>query len=486
MSGPEFLKPAASGQVTPAMKPAPPPPRIPPSAPPILDVIPVASRPPVMDAIVLPPVQPSAPILDVVPVTVEPVPVLEPTERPNIIARIAGGIYSVAGWLFGVFSLIVGLAILAAIPVIQFLALGYLLEVGGRVARTGRLRDGFIGVRKAARVGSIVLGTSIMLAPLYLVSALAVSAQLVDPTGPAARGWEIGLTVLTVFIMLHTIGAWSRGGRLHHFLWPSGNPIRLIMRLAKGEWLDVFGLIFFGNFYWLGKRLLGGGYYAEARDAVWDFVVSLRLPYYFWLGLRGFIGGVCWLIMPGSLLALGQLGPMIHFRGEIGQGLFLFLLVMLGWFLMSLVLLYVPFLMMHFAREKRLSAFLEIGAARADYRRAPVAFAFAFFVTLALSLPLYLLRIEQVPRDAGWMLTPFFVITIFPTKLLTGWACGRAQRRTTPRHWFFRWTCRPVMLATAAAYVFFLFFTQYIGGEGARNLYIQHAFLLPVPFMAFD
>ena len=187
--------------------PAPPLPRTPPTTGPILDVIPVASRPPVMEAIVLPPVQPSVPILDVVPVSVEAVPVLEPVERPNILARVASGLYSVAGWLFGVFSLIVGLAILAAIPVIQFLALGYLLEVGGRVARTGRLRDGFIGVRKAARVGSIVLGTSIMLAPLYLVSALAVSAQLVDPTGPAARGWEIGLTVLTVFIMLHTIGA---------------------------------------------------------------------------------------------------------------------------------------------------------------------------------------------------------------------------------------------------------------------------------------
>ena len=48
---------------------------------------------------------------------------------------------------------------LAAIPIVQFLSLGYLLEAGGRIARTGRFRDGFIGVRTAARVGSIVLGT---------------------------------------------------------------------------------------------------------------------------------------------------------------------------------------------------------------------------------------------------------------------------------------------------------------------------------------
>ena len=40
--------------------------------------------------------------------------------------------------------------VLAALPVLQFLSLGYLLEAGGRVARSGRLREGFIGVRTAA------------------------------------------------------------------------------------------------------------------------------------------------------------------------------------------------------------------------------------------------------------------------------------------------------------------------------------------------
>jgi len=248
----------------------------------------------------------------------------------------------------------------------------------------------------------------------------------------------------------------------------------------------VFGLIFLGNYYWLGKRLLGGGYYAEARDAVWDFVMSLRLPYYFWLGLRGFIGAFCWLALPASLLALGQLGRMIHFSGRVDQGLFLFLLVMLGWLVMSIVLLYLPFVMLHFARENRFLAFFEIGAARADYRRAPFMFTLSLLITLALALPLYLLRIEQVPRDAGWMLTPFFIVTIWPSKLLAGWAMGLGHRRPKPRHWVFTIFWRPIMLLTAAAYVYFLFFTQYIGGEGKLNLYIQHAFMLPVPFLTFD
>src|SRR5262245_23406215 len=62
-------------------------------------------------------------------------------------ARVVRAIGSVLEWLFGAAVLMVGLAVLAALPVLQFLSLGYLLEAGARVARSGRLRDGFIGVR---------------------------------------------------------------------------------------------------------------------------------------------------------------------------------------------------------------------------------------------------------------------------------------------------------------------------------------------------
>ncbi len=43
----------------------------------------------------------------------------------------------------GILALVGLWAIVAAIPVVQILALGYLLEVEGRVARRGRLRDAF-------------------------------------------------------------------------------------------------------------------------------------------------------------------------------------------------------------------------------------------------------------------------------------------------------------------------------------------------------
>ncbi len=96
-----------------------------------------------------------------------------------------------------------------------------------------------------------------------------------------ARGWRIGLLVLIGATALHIAAACARGGKLRYFVWPF-------------------------NVFWLLRRLLRGGYYAEARDAVWNVTVSLRLPYYFWLGFRGFVGAFAWLVVPVSLIALGR------------------------------------------------------------------------------------------------------------------------------------------------------------------------------------
>ncbi|HMF14540.1 MAG TPA: hypothetical protein VKE94_19625, partial [Gemmataceae bacterium] len=143
-------------------------------------------------------------------------------------------------WLFGVITLLVGLSVLAATPVLQFLSLGYLLEASGRIARTGRIRDGFIGVRRAARMGDIVLGAWLVLLPLRLIATLARSARIIDPEGEVARQWNTALLVLTILMAVHVIAAVSRGGRLRYFFWPF-NPI------------------------WLARRLWRGGYFAESR-----------------------------------------------------------------------------------------------------------------------------------------------------------------------------------------------------------------------------
>ncbi len=94
---------------------------------------------------------------------------------------------SVLEWVFGTLTLILGLAVLATIPIMQFLSLGYLLEVSGRVARTGNWRSGFVGIRQAARLGRIAVGITMLMLPLWFASSLADSARLIDPASRATR-----------------------------------------------------------------------------------------------------------------------------------------------------------------------------------------------------------------------------------------------------------------------------------------------------------
>lgn len=86
---------------------------------------------------------------------VETLPAVPPRRRRltpvwRLAKRLGRRIASSSEWLFGVVSLLVGLATLAALPMAQFLSLGYFLESSARVARSGRLRDGLFGVRRAA------------------------------------------------------------------------------------------------------------------------------------------------------------------------------------------------------------------------------------------------------------------------------------------------------------------------------------------------
>jgi hypothetical protein len=433
MRNPATLPPAGTSAADiPEVLPAPPPER---ADEPVLDVLPVA---------------PPAAILaarDVLPV---PLSLAEP-ERESLLTsvllfplRVLLALNAAFWWLFGVGVLIGALAVLAALPVLNVLSLGYLLEVAGRIARERRLRSGFIGVRQAARLGGIVLAVGLlMLLPLQGLSYRALSAELIEPGGVVAQRYRTGLTILTVVLAVHFGAALCRGGKFRYFFWPF-------------------------NAFWLLRRLWRGGIYAEARDRLWDFVTSLRLPYYFWLGLRGFAGAMLWLAPPITLLALGQVVPPLGFLGALA---------------LAVVLLYVPFLQVRFAAENRFRTFFEVSAVRAAFKRAPWAFAIAFIITLASALPLYLLKIELIPREIGWMETLVFIVFMFPARFLTGWAYARALKRDRPRFWLFRWLGWLWMPPAAAFFVLIVFFTRYTSWNGILSLYEQHAFLLPAPFV---
>ncbi|HEX3726584.1 MAG TPA: hypothetical protein VHV08_10095 [Pirellulales bacterium] len=369
--------------------------------------------------------------------------------RSGLVPRFAALVSAMLEWVFGALSLIVGLAVLATIPIVQLVSLGYLLEASGRVARSGRVRAGFVGVRKAAVIGRIVIGVSLLMAPLWLASSLRSAARLIDPESRAARGWSAALVVLSVIVLSQIASAMLRGGRIRHFLWP--RPLTTF-RLLKEP-----------------------GAYCRARDSVCDFLLDLHLPHYFSLGLRGFVGAAAWLAVPISLLAAAsRLTPGAGFAAAIIGGAWL-----------ALVLLHLPFLQARFAAENRLGAMFELRAQRRQFAEAPVAFFIALAVTLALALPLYLLKIEILPREAAWLPSLLFVVSIFPARLSSGWALARANRADKPRGRLWCWPCRLAMVGVVLAYVFLAYFTQYLSWYGVWSLYEQHAFLVPAPFLEF-
>jgi hypothetical protein len=382
----------------------------------------------------------------------EPMTSAEPiTARPRLrqsIVRFAGRIARVLAsaleWVFGLVSLVLGLSTLAALPVIQMVTLGYFLESSARVARTGRLRDGLIGVRLAARIGGVAAAIWLALVPAWLLGSYARAAELIDPGGPAARHLRVGQLIVTLLSLLYIAISCARGGKLRHFLWPWGHPL------------------------WLVRRLRAGGLYSEARDGLWDFVSSLRVPYYFRLGLVGFLGTLVWLVVPAILIASTGRFPLL---GPVGV------------ILLAIVVPFLPFLQVRYAVEGHASALFSRRAIRDRFRRAPWAFAFSLLVLLVAAIPLYLLKIEMIPREAAWLPSLVFVIFLAPARLLTGWAYARSGRRESPRHWVFRLLGRVAITAVALLYVLVVFIAQYTSWGGAASLYEQHAFLLPVPFL---
>lgn len=368
------------------------------------------------------------------------------------ISRGAGVLGKGVEWGLGVLSLIVGLSILATIPVAQFASLGYLLESSGRVARSGRLRDGVIGARLAARLGGAAVATWLLLQPLRLLIESRYSAQLLEP-GRSMVGWNIAVAVLGTLTVGHIGSATLRGARWRQFIWPA--PLRLWRTLRRPR--------------------LWGYLYRDARDRWTGFVARLRLPYYLYKGMRGCLIAITWLVVPTSLMVIAA-------RLPLGLGL---LVALLGGMGLSIVLVYLPFLQANFAKTDQMSAGFEWRRVREQFRRAPIAFWFALFFTLLLALPLYILKAELIPRDAAWIPSIVFVVSIFPARVLVGWALSRADRHHSMRHWLARWTSRLAFVPVLVIYALVVYATQFVSWYGTWSLYEQHAFLLPVPFLGF-
>ncbi len=350
---------------------------------------------------------------------------------------------------FGLASLVFMLSVMAAIPIVNFLTLGYLLEVEGRVARSGKLRDGFPLFKLAPRIGAIGLGIWLWLLPLRVLAWVAGDAQIIEPGSGTSIVLSNVLRVVWFLITVHLCLALARGGSLGCFV----RPIK--------------------NLRWLISRLRAGDYLETASRHVREFVGRLRLKENFILGIKGFLGAFAWLLIPS----------LLYFAPSRQEGLPVFMTIM-GGILLAIVHAWVPFLQARLTAENRLSAAFELREVRNLYCHAPLTWGITILLVYVLALPLYLFKAFLLPPDALWTVAVLFIVTIYPAKLLLGWAYHRAvdrKARGKLAPWWLRWLIRLGVITPAlVAYVFILYFTQFLGEAGKQELLRHHAFLLPL------
>ena len=398
--------------------------------------------------------------------------------------------------VFGIASIILLLAVAANIPIVQFLSFGYLLEVSGRLARKQKLRDAMIGLQKASVLGGIVLGTWLMLLPIRLISGFWYEAYLVDPGSNETMFLRIVQFVSIGLIVGHICAAWFCGGKLRYFFWPIVAPFSFAIWVARRVagsslfrkvlsvcvgWMsprlvdDICTAQPIGDWFlpaiaW--RRLKEGNIYTNSRDRVWDFATSLNLRYYFWLGLKGFVGSFLWLAVPTGLLVFSSYseGGASVISGLLGVGLAIPIFMTLA------------FLQAHFASDGKLTRFLEVRHVFKNYSRAPWAHLLALLLTLILALPLFFLKIEQIPSELLWTLSVVFVVFSWPARLIVGLAVRRAAKRNTASRWWVRYPVLMFAVPIALAFSLILIATRYVSWYGAWSLFENHVFLLPAPF----
>ncbi len=359
-----------------------------------------------------------------------------------------GVIRGTTSGLWKTVSLILLLSVTATIPILQFASFGYMLECASRIARGRPLGECFPGTQTAGRLLIVFICVSLSWLPVWLIAHNAYNAELIEPGSLGASRMRVFARVISVAWVGWVVWSLFRGGKLRHFLWPA--PVLAFRTLGSAR----------------GWR--------EAEDRLWDFVVSLKLPRLLWLGAAASLGALTWLVVPASMIAIALKGD-----GTDGGRALVGLIGAIG---MWWVLLHLPFMQIHMAREGRFMAMYELRSARRAFRKAPFAFCAATWATVGLAIPLYLFRIESIPSQLWWILSLFFVMFMFTAKLCTGWALRRSHYREHEVWWLWRYVAWGPQVAVVTLYLGSLYIAKFALWEGAASIYLQHAFLPPVPF----
>jgi len=369
-------------------------------------------------------------------------------------------------WLFSFASLLGLLAFVTAIPVVQLLSLGYLLLVAGRLASGSRLADALPGRQMAGQIGLALLMLWLASLPTHLLTHWQAAATIVAPWSATAEQLRVAALVLAAVLTIHLWWAWARGGQLRHYLWPEPR------RFFREAWRYRT---------WRGLS-----------DRIYRSIGRLQLLMLFWLGLRGAIGTLIWLLPAFGVIALTREGQSVG-AGILGG----VCVVALAWVLMLL-----PMLQAHFAAEGRFAALFDWKTVRRDFQNAPWSWAVAMAIgLLLLPTPLYLLKIEATPQEVTWLPCLVFVAFMLPARLAEGLALRRC-RKLRPQantdslihpgwqRWYRRWhrfsvwlVRLVVMPAIVVSYLGVLTLSQFTSWDGLETWVRQHALLVPVPFV---
>ncbi len=361
---------------------------------------------------------------------------------------VAATVWSVRA-LFGIVSLIVLLAILAAIPLVNFLVLGYLLEAEGRLARTGKLRGAIPLLSIAPRLGAIALCVWLWVLPLRLLANAAADARLIDPAGKAAARLDFFTSALAVLIGVHICFALARGGSFACFF----RPLK--------------------NVRWTIRQLRSGGYFDRAANEIAAFVSGLRLRHHFLLGVRGFCGGLSLDLRSDS----SCLPPPKRRKGcRFSSRCWAACCSSPSW-------RGSPFCKRGSPRRTDSERCSNWRAVRRLFCRAPLAWLLGDRLrvrvgTAAVSAQDFSAAAgRDVVRDAG----VYRQHLSGPPRDRLGVRAGDCAK-SGPAWFGTRWSARALMLPLLVLFVVLLFFTQFIGQHGKGVLFEHHAFLLPVPF----
>lgn len=352
---------------------------------------------------------------------------------------------------FGTGCLVMVLAILAAIPGLNVVTLGYMIDPQRRVAESGRIRDGFPLMVLAPRLGVIVFFSILMLAPIRIqAERISDAAVILGATHPRVVQMQTILQIVQAMVAVHLLLAIARGGTVSCFLRP------------------------FKNVFWILRRIFTRKGREEMSDGTEQVLQLVKPVQHFWIGLKAFVGAVLWLLIPAGLLvaysAPGRTNPVFG------------ILSFVGGVLMIPVLAWLPQLQVHQAVTGRFFAIFSIRAARQVIRSTPLCWMLTTLLMYVMTFPLYLTKIRLLPADALLVLTPFFIILTYPARILVAWAYHRGMHQPKPAWWPYRWTLKLLMMPLLAGYAGFQFATPLISELGKSAPLENQAFLGPVPY----